>query len=1776
MKLHRRLPLLLFFFSTTTFAQSVLLRSGALQPPANVRKTVVDSFNRFAPRLAGQTLAVVQFERLPSAAERAQLAAAGIILLDYLPQNTYTVSIRGNVSVGLLQSVAARALFRLQPQQKMQETFARGLIPAWAVKVAGTVDIWISFPKTQDAETVIAALKALNVDLLSDEHKRYGILSLRISSSRLAEIAALPYIEYVQPAPPPAQPLNASSRSLSRAAVLNAPVGAGGRGLNGEGVVLGVGDDADVQEHIDFSGRLINRNYRPAAVHGIHTSGTTAGAGLVDERLRGYAPKATLISQAFNGIVDNAATYVADYGMVLTNNSYGNIIECSYHGTYDLYSRLLDQQALELPNLLTVFAAGNSGAVACGPYAVGFHTVLGGYQSAKNVITAGASTDSGAVAGFSSRGPVKDGRIKPEILAQGQSVISTYPGNGYGFGVGTSMAAPGVTGGLALLYQRYRQLNGGANPKNGLMKALLCNGGTDGGAGGPDFKYGFGNMNLLRSVEALESNRYATGNSLPGATATHAVTVPAGTAQLKVLLYWNDLPASLLSTKTLVNDLDLEVTTPSSSVVLPRIPDTAAVNLDNAATTGADHTNNIEQIVIDNPAAGTYTVNVKGTAVTNVQQEYFMVWDAVPRELKLTAPASGQALAPGEITKISWDAYGLTGTGTLEFSSDGGNTWSVIDTAVNVNRVVYTWTVPPVATENARVRLTKNGTGESSATGNFTILGQPVVSLAAVQCEGYTSVNWTAVAGATDYEVMLLRGTDMQPVATTAATSFTFSGLSKDSVYWATVRARLNGNPGQRAYAVSRQPATGTCAGSVSDNDVKVEAVVSPSSGRLYTATQLGTAQSVRVRIKNLDDAPATGVTVSYSVNGASVTETLPAPLAAGASLDYTFTATANLSAPGSYTLVASVHNTGDAVTANDSMTVVVKQIDNQPLNLSTPFVDNFETAVPAVYAKDTTGLGGIDRYDFSRTTNVGRSRTFVNSGFAHSGTKAVTLDADRYAPGGSVSYLLGTYNLSSYNVALNDLRLDFQFLHHGQALNAANRVWIRGSETQPWIEVYKLDSGGYEAGTYRRSASIEIANALAAAGQTFTPGFGVRWGQWGQFQATEKQLAAGYTVDDVRLYEALNDVQLVRIDNPLPNSCGLTASSPLAVTVRNASANALTNVPVVYRLAGGAPVTETIPVLGAHATVSFTFSSLPNFSQPGANALQVYVDYNADSFRENDTAAVTIYNQPVVASFPYLQNFEAGDGFYYTAGKQSSWAYGTPASPKIRGAASGAKAWKTSLEGTYNDNELSYLYSPCFDLTGLASPTLSFSVSLDVEDCGTSLCDAAWVEYSDDGISWTRLGAAGTGTNWYNKTSEQVWSVQNYNRWHVTTQPLPTGLSRLRLRFVMASDPGVAREGIAVDDIHVYDNPQGIYDGVTLASPVTQSVSGTNWVHFTSGGKLVASLQPNGATLGSTDVQAYLNTGGVRYTANQYYGNRNLTIKPANTALPDSVKVRFYFLDSEVEALRTATGCPTCTRPESAYALGVSKYTDADKAKENGTLADNAGGQWLFVAPANVVKVPFDKGYYAEFNVAGFSEFWLNNGGLNNLTPLPVKLTEFTVAKQGGDAVVKWTAREETGVARYEIEVARGNAAQSAAAFAKAGEVAAAGLAGTQRYTFTDAEPAKSGVRFYRLKIVNTDGSFVYSEVRPLLFGDAVLWQVYPNPSAGHFHLVYQAGAGEAVHALLYDAKGSLVKEYRSVGTGFLQKLNVDISAGRFAGGAYLLRVEAEGRLQSFRLYKQ
>lgn len=1811
----------------TTSRYTLLLKSGTIIPERNITAEKINSLNRSVASGNKKSFVIIQFDNILTQFQKNQLLESGIELLDYIPNNAYTATIHGDINITSLLQSNARGIIELTSYQKMSPELASGNFRSSSVKVEGTVDVWISFPKSFTYESVASELQRKSFEIISAELKDYRIMALRVAVLRLGELALLPFVEFVESAPGEDLPLSPFwtnwGRDGVRASILTAPLSQGGKNLKGSGVVVGVGDNADFQLHQDFSTRLINRADAPYNFHGTHVAGIVGGAGIRNELRTGFAPKSTILSQVFSKVFLNAPAYVADYGMVITNNSYGNNtgLDCNEFGFYDLYSRVLDQQAFTLINLQNVFAAGNSGLRKCAPFPDSFRTVFSGYQSAKNVITIGNAAPFGGIYRSSSRGPVRDGRIKPEVVAVGTFIESTAPGSGYAENTGTSMASPAISGGLALLYEKYRLQNSGANPKNGLVKALVCNSGDDWGNPGPDFTYGFGIANFSRAVDMLENNRFATGSVIQGQNIDVPVTVPAGLSELKVMLYWNDPAAAPVSLQTLVNNLDLEVVTPSLSTISPLVLDTTFIGVKNSAVIGVDNINNIEQVVIKNPVSGNYNFRIKGTAINqNPSQEYFIVYDFVPIETKLTAPFGGETYLHGENMIVRWDSYGdPANTFTLEYSTNNGSSWNLLKNNIEADRRDYFYTapnpnewfvIPQVTTDVARVRITKNSTGQVSTSLPFVISDTITVSLSALQCEGYFSIDWTAEPAATGYEVMMLRGDEMVSVNVVSSSTFTYTigGLSKDTVYWATVRPLIgtSNSPGRRAIAVSRQPNSGTCTGAISDNDIKLDTILSPGlSGRLLTSTVLGNSIPVTIRIKNLDDVPTSGnINVSYILNGGSpVNETIINPaIAGGGTLDYTFATTVDLSTAGSYTLEAIISQIGDPYTENNNRTKIVKQLNNPSItgiSSASPFIDDFDTAPVQSYNVRQIGLINLDRYDFVTSSSNGRIRTFLNSGFAYSGNRSITLDAS-ILNSGTTDSLTGTYNLAAYNAIPDDLRLDFRFKNHGQISNPANSVWIRGSDTDNWIQVYDLFANQPSVdGSYKLSASIELSDYLrnSLPPQNFSTSFQVRWGQYGTHLAADNYGSAGYSFDDIRLYKVTDDIQMVSIDTPSVNSCNLSANTPVKITIRNSVNAAIPGapgIPVRYRINGGSWVNETITAgVAANSTHQYTFATGANLSLPGTYLIETQVLYPTDDYNENDTISLTLVNTPLVVvtnSNPYLENFETNSGSWYSGGKNSTWEYGTPASYKIKRAASGSKAWKTRLAGIHNDDEVSFLYSPCFDISGMTNPTLSFSLALDIEDCGAvTFCDGAFVQYSLDGRTWDTLGVFGQGTNWYNKdyaSGIELWSVKDYYRWHVATIPLSViseplnQLTQLRFRFVFLSDGGVSKEGIAVDDIHIYSNPMGIYDGATMGAPVTQVINGgAGWVDFVSSGKLVASVNSPVQSMGSTNVQAYIHTGSPRVSNIQFYHNRNITIKPTTTSLTDSATVRFYFLDSETEQLINVPGCSYCTRPSMAYELGVTKYSDPDDNIENGTLGDNnTPGGFSFINSSKTKIIPFDKGYYAEFKVKDFSEFWLSDGGLNKNTPLPLKLLSFTARKQNvKDILTEWITTDEINVSRYEVEVARGNDDYQQNRFSTIGTVNSSGNStGEQRYNFTDVELNKTGVRYYRLKMIDMDGSFSYSPIRPVVFTSDIQWTLYPNPSAGIFNLVYQSDDGLPLSVKVYDVSGKMVKTYSVIGTGFQQKLIVDLQSSTIPSGLYMLEASSGEKKQFFKLLKQ
>lgn len=1737
------LSFILLFHSTLLKAQQVPVRfsTGDFIPVANLAQQDFNKAN-LANALSGDRYFVLlQFDRLPGLPQQAALKAAGVQLGSYISGNAYLASMPQSADLAQLPEygiVSVSAIPTLYKKDRRLYSYNPSGNYAGEKLFAITI-----FPGA-DKRSVTGQLQQAGAVILSSKFNMGDVIFIEANRNIIDVIAGLPFVSFISLQSIKDRELNYNSTAIHAVGGLQS---ASGRNLNGKGITVGVGDNSEISTaHVDFSGRTISRVPFPISFHGIHVSGTVMGGGILNPMYKGMAPRATLINQWFSDVITNAPVYIADNNMIATCNSYTAADEdCVGNGAYDVLSNYTDAQMKSYETVLHVFAAGNDGEYTCGPYPLSYATIKSGYQCAKNVMTVGAMNQADyKVAFFSSRGPVNDGRIKPEIVACGYNTISTRHNNTYGSNSGTSMAAPVVTGVTALLVEKYKQQNG-TTPKASLLKAIMCNTAEDLGNTGPDYAYGFGMLHARRAVEAIEANNFIISST----PASYNISVPAGVRRLKAMLYWADPAAAVNAASTLVNDLDLTVTDPVNGPQLPYVLSSNPDSVMRKALRKADHINNIEQVVIDSPAVGSYALNVTAFALPQGPQEYVLTYQLDRFGITVEYPFGGETWVPGQTETIRWTADGDdANTFTIAYSLDGVN-FTTIDANVSDTARSYNWVVPNVVTNLAYIRVSRNSSTYTDQSDQaFTILGQPVIS-AAVPCEGYVQLNWAAITGATSYDIWQLKGDTMTVIGNTATPGFLVEGLSNTTLYWFGVTAKNGAVQGRRSVAVSVTPASGTCSLSDYTNNLKAVAITGPVSGRLLTSSALTGAEQVKLSIKNLDDVATSGsYDIFYQINGGGiVSATSSTVIAALGTSTFIFPATGAFATAGTYTIKAWVKRVGDNRVFDDTATVTIKQLNNLPVTL--PFTDGFETTTVNTYTVNTIGLDGDDRVDFKTNTVRGRARTFVNTGIALNGNRAITLDQFPVNAATTTDSLLMTYNVAAYNGS--QLRLDLYYKNHGQANNPNNKIWIRGSDTAPWVQAYDLIANQAALGQWKHAA-INVNDVLDTVlpAQPITTSFQVKLGQQGYTSANVPYPLLdqddGYTFDDVKLSQAVTDIGITAIVSPAVSGCNMAGSQPVSLKIKNYTATTFNNVPVTYTLNGGSPVTDLATIIPGEQT--FTFSAPVALANNTDYAFDFYVHEATDSYSSNDSILnYKLHTSTLINTFPYLEGFESSDGGWYARGSNSSWQWGTPAKDTIRKAANGSKAWVTGLTTNYKNNELSYLYSPCFDLTSLSQPVLSFSHIFQVED-GTPT-DYNWVEYSTNGgITWTRLGANGVGTNWYNDPTGATQWRGSIQYWHVASTDIPVKSATMRFRIVMSSDLGANYEGVGVDDIHIFDKA-AIYTGGALLNTV-QPVSGSNWVHFTDGaGKRIASVNANGQTLGSTRVDVYPYTGTVRVSSHQYYLNRNIVVRPTIAPASD-VTVRFYFTDTEAKALINATGCAPCKKISDAYELGVTKYSGT-VGEENGTLADNNTGLYTYILPANTEIIPYDNGYYAEFNVSSFSEFWLNNGGINGNVPLPLNLLLFEAIKQDDHALLQWITGNEVNTEKFIVE--RSNDGQHYTAI---GTVAAANQSSRTNYAYTDLQPA-AGLNYYRLRITDKDGGFSYSPVRRVSFaGIAADVNIYPNPSSeGVINIAATANCSKAI---LYDGAGKLVQSF--VLQGRINRLRLD----HLAKGVYQLKIFA------------
>jgi subtilisin family serine protease len=640
-----------------------------------------------APDASGSDYILIQTREPLSPAQLGELEGLGVKVLEFVPEDTYLASFKPT------DLAAVRALPFVVWADVYSREFKVGpdLLPPTA-RVAGVrapsrklrqVDVVMHDdvdPDSQDLREQIAA--SANVDPGDVQAGRRKV-RLTVEEGALSQLSALDAVHHIEPVPE-RQLFNNVARGIVRADVV-----INGTSFEGDGQIVAVADTgldrgSTTDVHPAFTGR-VKKLYalgRPSPAraddphgHGTHVAGSVLGDGQsasMGGRIQGTAPKAQLVLQSTidangglgglpNDLHDLFEPPYEDDGARVHSNSWG----ATTPGLpYDSSAREIDDTVWQHPDLVIVFAAGNDGADGDDD-GIADRSSIGSQSAAKNCITVGAceserpefshtygeywpndfpaeplhsdlqANDADGMVAFSSRGPTKEQRIKPDVVAPGTCILSTRSRRAnvtddfgqssdpaFFFDSGTSMATPLVSGCVAVLREALIK-NGTPNPSAALIKALLIQGAvplpgqyTPSEAGGsPNTSSGWGRVDLAGSV-LLPTPQSGFGEAGPleqGQESTFEITVPEP-ARLKVTLVWTDPPGAALQ-----NDLDLIVKTCGEE------------RHGNAgATTSFDRTNNVEQVVWDPVPAGEISVVVRAFRITRFPQPFAYAWRLVP------------------------------------------------------------------------------------------------------------------------------------------------------------------------------------------------------------------------------------------------------------------------------------------------------------------------------------------------------------------------------------------------------------------------------------------------------------------------------------------------------------------------------------------------------------------------------------------------------------------------------------------------------------------------------------------------------------------------------------------------------------------------------------------------------------------------------------------------------------------------------------------------------------------------------------------------------------------------------------------------------------------------------------------------------------------------------------------------------------------------------------------------------------------------------------------
>ncbi len=606
---------------------------------------------RLAQSSGGYVL--MQFNNPVTAEVRQTLKANGFTILDYVPNNTYWVHVHQQaLSSGLVDDIFW--VGAVSTTDKVEQALVD------KAEVEQRLKVHVKFFDDVSKDNALRLLQSINSSFSDIKWQPNNVTSLTINAEALWTLAALQQIQWIEHG----DWVETTHNTVAAQRIHVDDLQAAPLHLSGDGIKVGVWDGDQPFIHDDFGNRvsLMERDME-ISDHATHVIGTLAGSGSGDVRAKGMAPSTQILSYSKEDDITEMHEAVKTQNIVLSNHSYGRIngwywskakkewkkTSTSSFGQYTLQSEQWD--ALVRETQLAVFkAAGNDRGDGpdCDATDIeddkkqcdGPFSTIGPKAAAKNVITICATEDNDSNTDFSSWGPTRDGRIKPDLCANGRSVYSTLPDNTYGSKNGTSMASPSAAGAGVLLFEHFENTYG-RKPTAAELKGLMIHGAKDLSDTGPDYETGWGLIDAQKSAELI-TDKVLRGGLIAqtGGVSTFNFTLTDSQTPIKFTLTWTDPEASASTqsdtdSRALVNNLDLVLIDPQGNehyswVLDPSDPDAPA-------TTGRNDRDNVEQVLItENISSGQWQVRVEGTLLGEGPQPFIVVSELLDSSIVLT------------------------------------------------------------------------------------------------------------------------------------------------------------------------------------------------------------------------------------------------------------------------------------------------------------------------------------------------------------------------------------------------------------------------------------------------------------------------------------------------------------------------------------------------------------------------------------------------------------------------------------------------------------------------------------------------------------------------------------------------------------------------------------------------------------------------------------------------------------------------------------------------------------------------------------------------------------------------------------------------------------------------------------------------------------------------------------------------------------------------------------------------------------------------------------